>query len=87
MSHVDTHCGGVGELETDEPAEIDITIHNHTRLNYAVALKRWPNETEQHWAKRKAKLDKLKHKIYKLAQMNSDDAIYYHEPSYVHPEP
>ena len=85
MTHVATHCGSVGEH--DSPPSIPITIHNHTRLNLAIALKRWPNEGDSHWAKRQAKLDKLKHKIYKLAQMTSEDEIYYHEPSYVHPEP
>jgi hypothetical protein len=85
MTHVATHCGSVGE--PDSPPEIPITIHNHTRLNLAIALKRWPGESDNHWAKRQAKLDKLKHKIYKLAQMTSEDQVYYHEPSYVHEEP
>lgn len=86
MPHVETHCGGVGELMTTEPPEIQVTIKNHTRLNYAVALKRWPGETDRHWEKRKAKLGKLQRKIYSLAQMTSADTIYYHQPSYVHPE-
>ncbi len=86
MPHTDTHCGGVGELETNEPSEIQVTIHNHTRLNYAVALKRWPDETDNHWNKRKDKLAKLQHKIYALAAMPGDQ-FYYHAPSYVHPEP
>lgn len=86
MSHVATHCGGVGDLETDEPSEIQITIHNHTRLNYAVALKRWPDESEKSWQKRQAKLERLKHKVYDLACMNGDE-WHTHEPSYVHPEP
>ena len=83
MSHVATHCGGVGE----ELGQIPIVIHDHTRLNYAVALKRWPGETDKHWAKREAKLDKLKHKVYALAKMTPADETYYHAPSYVHPEP
>jgi hypothetical protein len=89
MPHTDTHCGGVGEQENSEhePPEIQVTIKNHTRLNYAVALKRWPGETDNHWQKRKEKLSKLKHKIYALAQMTPEDQIYYHAPSYVHPEP
>ena len=87
MSHVATHCGGVGELETHEPAEIQVTIHNHTMLNYAVALKRWPDETDRHWARRKLKLEKLKHKVYELASQDKDCPWYYHEPSYVHDEP
>lgn len=87
MAHVITHCGGVGELEHHEPAEIQVTIKNHTRLNYAVALKRWPDETDKSWERRQAKLTKLRHKIYALAQMTAEDRIYYHQPSYVHPEP
>jgi hypothetical protein len=51
-----------------------------------VALKRWPNESDSHWAKRQAKLEKLKLKTYKLAKMPGDET-YYHEPSFVHPEP
>jgi preprotein translocase subunit SecA len=70
----------------DEPPEIQVTIKNHTRLNYAVALKRWPDETDRHWEKRLEKMAKLRHKIYALAQMTPDDQIYYHQPSYVHPE-
>jgi hypothetical protein len=84
MTHVATHCGSVGE--PDEPSMIPITIHNHTRLNLAIALKRWPDESDNHWERRQAKLDKLKHKIYKLASLPGDQ-IYYHEPSYVHEEP
>ncbi len=87
MTHVATHCGSVGTPETEEPAEIQITIHNYTRLNYAVALKRWPGETDRHWEKRQEKLSKLRHKIYELAQMTPADPIVYHQPSYVHPEP
>lgn len=86
MTHVATHCGGVGELETNEPAEIQITIHNHTRLNYAVAMKRWPDESNKSWEKRQEKLVKLRNKIYELACMDGDE-WYYHEPSYEHPEP
>jgi hypothetical protein len=85
MTHVATHCGSVGL--PDDPPEIPITIHNHTRLNLAIALKRWPDESDSHWSKRQAKLDKLKHKIYALAQMTSADEIHYHPPSYVHDEP
>lgn len=86
MSHVDTHCGGVGELETDEPAEIQVTVKNHTRLNFAAALKRWPNEPEVSWTKRQEKFAKLRHKMYELAAMPGDQ-FYYHQPSYIHPEP
>ena len=87
MPHTSTHCGGGGEIEQlPEPPEFQATIHNHTRLNYAVGMKRWPNEPDQHWAKRKAKLEKLKLKTYKLAAMPGDE-YYSHEPSYVHPEP
>lgn len=85
MAHVITHCGGVGELEQHEPAEIQVTIKNHTRLNYAVAMKRWPNETDIHWERRKDKLSKLQHRIYALASLPGDH-FYYHQPSYVHPE-
>ena len=87
MTHVATHCGGVGEPETNEPAEIQITIHNHTMLNYAVAMKRWPGESDASWHKRQAKLDKLRVKVYELASQNIDCPWYTHEPSYVHPEP
>lgn len=88
MTHVASHCGGVGELESSEhePPEIQVTIKNHTRLNYAVALKRWPGETDSHWQKRQDRLTKLRHRIYRLAQMSPDDQVYYHQPSYVHPE-
>lgn len=88
MTHVATHCGGVGELENSEhePSEIQITIKNHTRLNYAVAMKRWPGESDKSWNKRLDKLAKLRHKIYELAQMAPADQIVYHQPSYVHPE-
>lgn len=82
MSHVATHCGSVGQ--PDDPPEIPITIHNYTRLNYAVALKRWPGETDKSWERRQAKLTKLRHKIYALAQMTPDDPVVYHTPSYVH---
>mgnify|MGYP003588692982 CR=1 FL=1 len=85
MPHTSTHCGSVGE--PDVPPEIPITIHNSTRLNLAIALKKWPDESEKSWGDRKAKLDQIIHKIYKLAQMTSADPITYHEPSYVHPEP
>lgn len=85
MTHVATHCGSVGT--PDNPPEIPITIHNFTRLNLAIALKRWPGETDKHWLRRQAKLDQLKHKIYDLARMSSDDPIVYHQPSYVHEEP
>jgi hypothetical protein len=71
----------------DEPSEIPITIHNHRRLNLAIALKRWPDESDKRWERRQEKLKKLIHKIYELAQMTSEDKIYYHEPSYTHPEP
>jgi hypothetical protein len=81
MSHVATHCGSVGE--PDDPPEIPITIHNHTRMNLAIALKRWPGETDKHWERRQAKLDALKHKLYDLARMPGD-RVYYHDPSYVH---
>lgn len=80
-----THCGSTGT--PDEPPEIPITIHNSTRLNLAVALKKWPNESATSWTKRQAKLKKLIHQIYKLAQKTPADPITYHEPSYVHPEP
>ena len=88
MTHVASHCGGVGEQENSptEPTEITVTIKNHTRLNYAVALKRWPGESDAHWQKRQDKLTKLRHKIYALAQMTPEDHVYYHAPSYVHPE-
>lgn len=83
MTHVATHCGGVG----DELGTIPVTIHDHKRLNYAVALKRWPDESDKSWEKRQARLQKLKEQVYKLARMTSEDEFYYHEPSYVHPEP
>lgn len=85
MSHVDTHCGSVGQ--PDDPPQIPITIHNSTRLNLAIALKRWPDESDHSWDKRQKKLKDLIHNIYKLAQQTSADQIIYHAPSYVHPEP
>lgn len=80
-----THCGSVGF--PDEQPTIPITIHNHRRLNLAIALKRWPDESDKSWERRQEKLKALIHKIYDLAQMTSEDQIAYHEPSYVHPEP
>ncbi len=85
MTHVATHCGSVGE--PDDPAEIPITIHNSTRLNLAIALKRWPDEDDASWVKRQEKLDHLIEKMYELAKMTSADQVHYHAPSYVHPEP
>ena len=84
MSHVATHCGGVGE--PSDPPTIPITIHNHTRMNLAVAMFKWPHETDGHWEKRKRKLDRLVHQMYELAEMTEDDEYYYHPPSYVHQE-
>ena len=83
MTHVATHCGGVGE----ERGEIPVTIHDHEMLNYAVALKRWPGESNRSWILRQHKLNALKIKVYKLASIDADCEWYYHEPSYVHPEP
>jgi hypothetical protein len=80
---VATHCGSVGM----PLGEIPITIHDSEKLNLAIALKRWPDESERSWNKRQDKLKDLIHKIYKLAQQTSADQIHYHEPSYVHPEP
>lgn len=83
-----SHCGGVGAIASPpELPEIPITIHNHTRMNLAVALFQWPGETDAHFEQRDAKLKKLIHKMYALAQMSPDDPIQYHQPSYVHPEP
>lgn len=87
MTHVATHCGGVGEIQSPpELPEIPVTIHNHTRMNLAVAMFRWPGETDKHFAKRDEKLKKLIHKMYALAQFSPDDPIQYHPPSYTHPE-
>ena len=70
-----------------ELGTIPITIHDHERMNLAVAMKRWPNESAKHWAKRQRVLEDLVHKMYELAEKNESDEYYYHEPSYVHPEP
>lgn len=87
MTHVATHCGGVGEIQSPpELPEIPVVIKNHTRMNLAVALFRWPGESDAHFEKRDGKLKNLIHKMYSLAQMSGDDPVHYHPPSYVHPE-
>ena len=83
MAHTYYHCGTVSD--DDQLGEIPITIHDGKRLNLAIALKR-ADETDQEWEKIGRKLDKLVHKIYGLAKQPGDK-VFYHEPSYIHPEP
>ena len=88
MTHVATHCCGVGDSPPpNEPAEIPVTIHNCTYANVAIALKRWPNESEAHFKKRDEKLVKLINKVAELATPQGEIVdMYEFQPSYVHPE-
>lgn len=84
--HVETHCCGVGEPR--DPPTIPVTIHNCEFLNLAVALWRWPDETDAHFKKRDKELQHLIEKMGKLATPPGVHAeMYTFEPSYVHPEP
>jgi len=89
MTHVATHCCGVGDVaDPPELPEIPVTIHNRKLLNLAVALKRWPNETDDHFMKRDEKLMKLIEKMAELATPPGQPVdMYTYAPSYVHPEP
>jgi hypothetical protein len=88
MTHVASHCGGVGDIQSPpELPEIPVVIKNHTRLNLAVALFKWPGESDDSFTKRDQKLRHLIEKMYELAKMTKDDPVFYHPPSYVHPEP
>lgn len=84
MTHVATHCCGVGE----QLGEIPVTIHDCQYANVAIAIKRWPNESDEHFAKRDEKLNKLIEKIANLATPPFTEVeMYNFPPSYVHPEP
>jgi hypothetical protein len=84
MAHVWYHCCGVGE----QLGEIPITIHDCTFANVAIVIKRWHNESDEHFAKRDAKLNKLIEKIAQLATPpHVKVEMYNFPPSYVHPEP
>lgn len=89
MTHVATHCCGVGETAAPpELPEIPVTIHNCTYLNLAVALKRWAGETEEHFSKRDEKLVNLIEKMAELATPPGEEVdMYDFPPSYTHPEP
>jgi hypothetical protein len=85
MAHVWYHCGTIsnkGEPLTDIP----ITIHDGTRANFAVVVKRRPGQSDREWAKDKKDFDKFTTKFYERFLGRGEEALY-HEPSYTHPEP
>lgn len=84
MSHVDTHCGTISK--TNPTKKIPIFIHDGTRLNLALGLKRQKGQTDSDWAKDRADLKAMKEAMYKRFKRKGDK-VYYHKPSYTHPEP
>lgn len=85
MAHVWYHCGTISM--TGVPLQdIPITIHDGTRANFAVVVKRRPGQSDREWQKDKRDFDRFTEKFYERFKGYGEEAKY-HQPSYTHPEP
>ena len=85
MAHVQSHCGTISK-KGKKLGKIPITIHDGTRLNLALAVKRQKGQTDAEWEKDKQDLLAFKYAIYKRFKGKGDE-VRAHKPSFVHPEP
>ena len=85
MAHVWYHCGTISQIGVPLQ-DIPITIHDGTRANFAVVVKRRPGQSDKSWEKDKKDFDRFTAKFYERFKAYGEEAKY-HEPSYVHPEP